>query len=287
MPFGEAVPRRRSRSLWARLIKNRSAVLGMVLLGAVAGLATVAPLLATHDPLAMSPRQVLRPPSSPHLFGTDQFGRDVFSRVLFGGRVSLRLGFISVGIATLLGGVCGLLAGFSSGRISGPIQWVTEVLLAFPGILLTLAITAVLGAGLTQAMIAVGLSAVPFYVRLVRGTTLAICGQPYVEAARALGAENGRIVLRHILPNISGPLMVFISIGFGSAVLTGSALTFLGLGAQPPTPEWGGILAEGRNYMRQAWWITMFPGLAIMMTVLGCNMLGDGLRDVLDPTLRT
>jgi peptide/nickel transport system permease protein len=235
----------------------------------------------------MSPRQVLRPPSGAHIFGTDQFGRDVFSRVLFGGRVSLRLGFISVGIATLIGGIFGLLAGFSSGRISAPIQWVTEVLLAFPGILLTLAITAVLGAGLTQAMIAVGLSAVPFYVRLVRGTTLAICGQPYVEAARALGAENGRIVLRHILPNISGPLMVFISIGFGSAVLTGSALTFLGLGAQPPTPEWGGILAEGRNYMRQAWWITMFPGVAIMMTVLGCNMLGDGLRDVFDPTLRT
>lgn len=269
-----------------RLLGNRSARLGLAFLGLVTALAILAPWLATHDPLTMTAGQVLKPPSRAHLFGTDQFGRDVWSRVVYGGRISLWLGFISVSIAVTLGGLLGLMAGLYPGRVSGPIQWGTEVLLAFPGILLTLAVSAILGPGLTQAMVAVGLSAIPFYVRLVRGATLAITAEPYIEAARALGGRERRIALRHVLPNISGPLMVFLSIGLGTAVLTGSALTFLGLGAQPPTPEWGGILAEGRNYMRQAWWITLFPGLAIMVTVLGFNMLGDGLRDALDATLR-
>jgi ABC-type dipeptide/oligopeptide/nickel transport system permease subunit len=269
-----------------RVLGNRSARVGIAFLGLVTSLALLAPWLATHDPLAMAPREVLRPPSSAHYFGTDQFGRDVFSRVLFGGRNSLWLGVISVGIAMTVGVVLGMLAGLYPGRVSGAVQWVAEVLLAFPGILLTLAVSAVLGPGLTQAMVAVGLAAIPFYVRLVRGTTLAITGEVYIEAARALGGGNGRIAAQHVLPNIAGPLMVFASIGLGTAVLTGSALTFLGLGAQPPTPEWGGILSEGRNYMRQAWWITVFPGLAIMVTVLGFNMLGDGLRDTLDATLR-
>lgn len=269
-----------------RIVRSRSARIGIALLGVVTAMAVLAPWLATHDPIAMLPGQALKPPSSAHFFGTDQFGRDVWSRVVYGGRLSLWLGFISVGIAVTLGGSLGLIAGLYPARISGPIEWGTEVLLAFPGILLTLAVSAILGPGLVQAMVAVGLSAIPFYVRLVRGTTLAVTAEAYIEAARALGGVDGRIALRHVLPNISGPLMVFISVGLGTAVLTGSALTFLGLGAQPPTPEWGGILAEGRNYMRQAWWITLFPGLAIMMTVLGFNMLGDGLRDTLDATLR-
>lgn len=270
-----------------RLLRNRSARIGVAFLALVAGLAVLAPWLATHDPLQMSPREILRPPSFEHYFGTDQFGRDVFSRVVFGGRISLWLGFIAVGIAMTMGVVFGMVAGLYPGRISGPVLWATEVLLAFPGILLTLAVSAVLGPGLTQAMIAVGLSSIPFYVRLVRGTTLAVTGDLYIEAARALGGGMPRVAFRHVLPNIAGPLMVYASIGLGTAVLTGSALTFLGLGAQPPTPEWGGILSEGRNYMRQAWWITLFPGLAIMLTVLGFNMLGDGLRDAADATLRT
>lgn len=270
-----------------RLLRNRSARFGIVFLGLVTAVALLAPWLATHDPLRMAPREILKPPSAAHYFGTDQFGRDVFSRVLFGGRISLWLGFVSVGIAMTVGVALGMVAGLYPGSISGSVQWATEVLLAFPGILLTLAVSAVLGPGLTQAMVAVGLAAIPFYVRLVRGTTLAVAGDLFVEAARALGGGDRRVALRHVLPNIAGPLMVFASIGLGTAVLTGSALTFLGLGAQPPTPEWGGILSEGRNYMRQAWWITMFPGLAIMLTVLGFNMLGDGLRDTLDATLRT
>lgn len=270
-----------------RLFRNRSARIGLVFLGLVTVLALLAPWLATHDPLRMAPREILKPPSAVHYFGTDQFGRDVWSRVLYGGRISLWLGFISVGIAMTFGVFFGLLAGLYPGRGSASVQWATEVLLAFPGILLTLAVSAALGPGLTQAMVAVGLASIPFYVRLVRGTTLAVAGDLYIEAARALGGGDGRVAFRHVLPNIAGPLMVFASIGLGTAVLTGSALTFLGLGAQPPTPEWGGILAEGRNYMRQAWWITMFPGLAIMVTVLGFNMLGDGLRDAMDATLRT
>lgn len=269
-----------------RLLRNRSARLGAVFLGAVTALALLAPWLATHDPLQMSPREILRPPSATHYFGTDQFGRDVWSRVIFGGRISLWLGFIAVGIAMTMGVLFGMIAGLYPGRVSASVLWATEVLLAFPGILLTLAVSAVLGPGLTQAMIAVGLSSIPFYVRLVRGTTLAVTGDLYIEAARALGGGMGRVAFRHVLPNIAGPLMVYASIGLGTAVLTGSALTFLGLGAQPPTPEWGGILSEGRNYMRQAWWITLFPGLAIMVTVLGFNMLGDGLRDAADATLR-
>lgn len=269
-----------------RLLRNRSAGVGIVLLGLVTSLALLAPWLATHDPLWMAPREFLQPPSAAHYFGTDQFGRDVWSRVLYGGRISLWLGFISVGIAMTVGVLLGMIAGLYPGRISTGVQWATEVLLAFPGILLTLAVSAVLGPGLTQAMVAIGLASIPFYVRLVRGTTLGVVGDLYIEAARALGGGGGRVAMRHVLPNIAGPLMVFASIGLGTAVLTGSALTFLGLGAQPPTPEWGGILAEGRNYMRQAWWITMFPGLAIIVTVLGFNMLGDGLRDAFDATLR-
>lgn len=269
-----------------RLLRNRSACLGLLFLGLVTALALLAPWLATHDPLRMAPREILQPPSAAHWFGTDQFGRDIWSRVVFGGRISLWLGFIAVGIAMTVGVAIGMLAGLYPGRSSAPLLWATEVLLAFPGILLTLAVSAVLGPGLTQAMIAVGLSSIPFYVRLVRGTTLSAAGDLYIEAARALGGRDGRVAFRHVLPNIAGPLMVFASIGLGTAVLTGSALTFLGLGAQPPTPEWGGILAEGRNYMRQAWWITLFPGLAIMLTVLGFNMLGDGLRDSVDATLR-
>jgi ABC-type dipeptide/oligopeptide/nickel transport system permease subunit len=285
-PSDFASPGAERRRLLPRLARSRSACIGVVFLGLVSLMALLAPWIATHDPLAMSPRQVLRPPSVANPFGTDQFGRDVWSRVVFGGRISLWLGFISVGIAVTLGGLLGLVAGLYPGRIAGPIEWGTEVLLAFPGILLTLAVSAILGPGLVQAMVAVGLSAVPFYVRLVRATTLAVTAEAYIEAARALGGRDLRIALRHVLPNIAGPLMVFISIGLGTAVLTGSALTFLGLGAQPPTPEWGGILSEGRNYMRQAWWITLFPGVAIMLTVLGFNMLGDGLRDTLDATLR-
>jgi peptide/nickel transport system permease protein len=220
------------------------------------------------------------------LLGSDQLGRDVASRVLHGARISLSVGLISVTIAVALGAPVGLVAGFYGGRLDGLIMRVLDVLLAFPGILLALAIVSVLTPGLTNVMIAVGLSAVPTYARLVRGSVLAARENLYVEAARALGSRDPSILARYILPNVVAPLVVTATLGLGTAILAAAALSFLGLGSQPPQPEWGRMLSEGRDYLREAWWISTFPGLGIMLTVLGMNLLGDGLRDVLDPRLR-
>lgn len=250
-------------------------------------LAVAAPLVAPHDPVSLIPGAVLQPPSRKFLFGTDELGRDVLSRVIFGARISMQIGLVTIGIAFVLGSLVGVLAGFYGGVVDGTLMAAMEVLLAFPQILLAMAILAMLGPNLTNAMIAVGLSAVPVYARTARGTTLTVRAMDYVEAARAVGARDGRILLRYVLPNMISPVVVLATAGVGIAILIAAGLSYLGLGAQPPTPEWGAMLSEARAYLRNAWWMATFPGLAITLVVISLNLCGDWLRDQLDPRLRT
>jgi peptide/nickel transport system permease protein len=271
----------------AALVRQRGALLGLLILAALGTMAVAAPWLAARDPIRTAAREALQPPGARFLLGSDQFGRDVGSRVVYGARVSLLVGVISVSIAVALGAPLGLVSGYYGGRLDALIMRVMDVLLAFPGILLALAIVSVLSPGLGNVMIAVGLSAVPGYARLVRATVLAAREHLYVEAARALGGRDGGILVCDILPNVVAPLIVTATLGLGGAILSAAALSFLGLGSQPPQPEWGRMLSEGRDYLREAWWISTFPGLGILLTVLAMNLVGDGLRDVLDPRLKT
>ena len=271
----------------AGLVRHRGALIGLLILVALAAMAVAAPWLSGRDPIRTAPREALQPPGARFVLGSDQFGRDVASRVLHGARVSLLVGVISVSIAVGLGAPLGLVSGYYGGRLDALIMRVMDVMLAFPGILLALAIVSVLSPGLGNVMIAVGLSAVPGYARLVRATVLSAREHLYVEAARALGGRDGGILVRDILPNVVAPLIVTATLGLGGAILSAAALSFLGLGSQPPQPEWGRMLSEGRDYLREAWWISTFPGLGILLTVLAMNLVGDGLRDVLDPRLKT
>ena len=259
---------------------------GVVLTGAFLATALLAPWIAPRDPIAPEIDAILAPPSRVHLFGTDELGRDVLSRVVYGSRVSLQVGLVGVGIAAAAGITGGLLAGFNGGFWDAALMRATDVLLAFPGILLAIAIVAALGPNLTNVMLAVGIGAIPVYARTVRGSTLAVRRMEYVEAARAAGATTGRLILRHVLRNIAAPILVLATLGVGVNILIAAGLSYIGLGAQPPTPEWGAMLSGARQYLRDAWWTAVFPGLAITLTVVGMNLLGDGLRDILDPRLR-
>jgi peptide/nickel transport system permease protein len=275
-----------SRATGARLGRQRGALVGLSILGGLALMALGAPWLSPHDPIKTAPRDALQPPGARYVLGSDQFGRDVASRVLHGARISLTVGLISVSIALAVGAPLGLASGYYGGRLDALIMRVMDVLLAFPGILLALAIVSVLTPGLTNVMMAVGLSAVPGYARLVRASVLSARENLYVEAARAIGGRDLGILARYILPNVVAPIIVTATLGLGTAILSAAALSFLGLGSQPPQPEWGRMLSEGRDYLPEAWWISTFPGLGIMLTVLAMNLLGDGLRDVLDPRLK-
>jgi peptide/nickel transport system permease protein len=248
--------------------------------------ALAAPWIAPHDPVTPVIEAVLEPPSRTHPFGTDELGRDVLSRVIYGSRLSLEVGVVAVGIAATIGTAGGLAAGFYGGTWDTVVMRATDVLLAFPGILLAIAIVATLGPNLANVIIAVGIGAIPVYTRTVRGSTLSVRRMEYVEAARAAGATTGRLVMRHVLRNIAAPIVILATLGVGVNILIAAGLSYVGLGAQPPTPEWGAMLSGARQYLRDAWWTAVFPGLAITVTVVGMNLLGDGLRDLLDPRLR-
>src|SRR6266540_675519 len=280
------LPPARRFDLGRRLARNRGALGGLAMLVAIVLLAVVAPLIAPFDPIRIDPVRQLYSPGLPYIFGSDQYGRDVFSRVVFGARISLTVGPIAVAIALLPGVTLGLLAGYYGRWVDGVLMRIVDVMLAFPGILLALGIVAVLGPSLQSLMVAVGISSIPTYARLTRGSVLAARENLYVDAARVIGATDPAILVRHILPNVVAPIIVVATLGVGSAILVAATLSFLGLGSQPPTPEWGRMLSEGRQYLREQWWIATFPGLAIMLTVLALNTLGDGLRDALDPRLK-
>jgi peptide/nickel transport system permease protein len=269
-----------------RLIRSPFGAAGLSLFGALLLTALFAPLIATHDPIALVPPDALQGPSSAHLFGTDDLGRDVFSRVIWGSRLAVRLGVLSVLIAAGGGVVLGLLAGFYGRWVDNLISRLLEVVLAFPGILFAIAIVAILGPSLDNLIVALGLFGWPGYARLVRGSVLSAKQREYVEAARAIGATGARIMTRHLLPNVVAPVIILSATRFGGALLAGSGLSFIGLGVPIPQPEWGAIMATGREYLDSAWWVFAFPGGIIFLAVLGVNLLGDGLRDVLDPRLR-
>lgn len=272
---------------WQRFRRHRAAMFGLGLLVVQLALALAAPLLTFEDPIRQNLSQVLRPVSLAHPLGTDHLGRDMLARALYGGRLSLLIGFLAVGVGLVVGVPLGAISGFQGGRTDLVIQRFADILLSFPGFLLALSLVAILGVGLQNVIISVGISAVPSFIRLVRGSVLSIREQVYVEAAHALGQRRSLIIFRHVLPNAMAPVIVQATLSLGFAILVAAGLGFLGLGVQPPTPEWGTMLGEGRQYIFRAPSLTMFPGLAIFLAVLGFNLFGDGLRDALDPRMRT
>jgi peptide/nickel transport system permease protein len=269
------------------LLRSRTAAFGMVLIALVVLVAIVGPTLAPHDPLKPVPLDRLQPPSGSHPFGTDSLGRDILSRVIYGARISLAIGLISVAISLVPGTLLGLAAGYFGGRADSLIMRLMDMLLAFPAILLAIFITAILGPSLPNTMVAVGIVYIPHYARIVRASVLSLKEQLFVQAIGHLGGGHLRILGRHVLPNALPPIIVYATLGMGTAVLQAAALGFLGLGAQPPQPEWGAMLSEGRQYIQNAPHVAAFPGAAILVLVLGFNLFGDGLRDVLDPSLRS
>ncbi|MFN3391044.1 MAG: nickel transporter permease [Meiothermus ruber] len=265
---------------------NRLALAGMVMLLLLVLGAIFAPILVPYSPTSTDFSALQQPPSSQHWFGTDQLGRDIFSRVLYGARVSLAAGLISVLLALLLGGLIGLVAGFYGGWIDDVLMRLTDAMLAFPFLVLAIALAAVLGPSLQNTMLAIGVVTTPVFARLIRGQVLTERPREYVQAAVALGGSDGRIITRHLLPNILGPLIVQVSLSTATAVLAEATLSFLGLGVQPPTPSWGSMLNDARGYLSQAPYMALFPGLAIFLAVLAFNLIGDGLRDALDPRMK-
>jgi peptide/nickel transport system permease protein len=273
------------RRIWRRLRRHKLAMAGLVFLGLLVACAIGADVISPYPPLQQAMTDRLRPPSAAHWLGTDDFGRDILSRILFGSRISLQVGFVAVGIAGSIGIIFGLLAGYFGGWIDSVLMRSMDVLLAFPAILLAVTIMALLGASTTNVMIAIGIAYIPVFARVVRGSVLTLKPNDYVEAARAAGASEMRTLLQHILPGTTGPIIVQLSLALAYAILAEAALSFLGLGTQPPTPTWGSMLSFGREFVRDAPWFTFFPGFAIFVTVLSLNLVGDGLSDALDPRL--
>jgi peptide/nickel transport system permease protein len=277
--------RRRDLAFLRSLRRNPLGIAGLIIITLVALLAIFAPILSPHGPAEQVARRLLEP-SSDYLLGTDEFGRDIFSRVIYGSRISLYVGLISVSLALVGGGVLGLIAGYAGGRIDNLLMRFVDILFAIPSLVLAIVIAGLLGPSLTNAMIAIGIVYAPIYARLVRGEVLTVRNQLYIESARASGVTDLGMVVRHILPNITATLIVQTTLLLSTAILAEAALSFLGLGTQPPDPSWGTMLGSGRRYMELTPWVAIAPGIAIVITVLGFNLLGDGLRDALDPRLR-
>jgi len=268
-----------------RLLRDRIAMVSLSIILLTVLTAVFAPFLVPYDPIKPNYSEVLQPPSIEHLFGTDEFGRDIFSRVIYGTRYALIVGLGVVMLEAILGIVLGVLAGYFGGVIDEIIMRTVDVLLSIPSLVLAIALAAVLGGGLKNVIIAIGLITWVEFARLVRGQVLSIKEEPFIEAARALGVSDLKIIFRHILPNSLSPIIVYTTLSMPSAILISASLSFLGVGVQPPTPEWGLMVSEGRDFLGSAWWISTFPGLAIMVLSLAFNIVGDGLRDALDPRL--
>jgi len=275
-----------------KLFENKTGVAGLIIIALFALTAILAPAISPHDPDENSLYDQLKPPvwneggSTKNLLGTDDLGRDMLSRLIYGARVSLTLGIVSVGIALVCGCILGALAGYYKGWPDNLIMRLMDIILAFPYILLAIVIVAYLGPGLRNAMMAIGIINIPRFARIIRASVIEEYEKDYVTAARAVGASNRRIIFNAIFPNCLAPIIVQASLGFGEAILSGAGLSFLGLGAQPPLSEWGAMIAQGRSMILRAWWVMTYPGIAILLAVLGFNLLGDGLRDALDPRLR-
>ena len=289
-----ATPRKKRSQMWdvwKRFRRSRTAMLGLFIIITLVTLALSANILAPAD--AINPGYDIQnlgntfaPPSWENLFGTDNFGRDIFSRIAHGARISLYIGFVVVSISMVVGVTMGAISGYYGGIIDNVIMRIIDILLAIPFLLLAVAIAAALGPSLINVMIAVAIAAIPGYARIVRASVLSIREQEFIEAARSVGANNFRIVTKHILPNCMAPIIVQATMGMASAILSAAALSFIGLGIQPPTPEWGAMLAESRRFIRDHWHMVMFPGVAIATVIFGLNMIGDGLRDAFDPRLK-
>lgn len=274
------------RDAWKRLTRDKLAIAGMVIIGLFIFAAIFAPLLAPYDPTAQTILLRRQPPSRLHWMGLDEVGRDILSRIIYGARVSLQIGLLSVSMAIIVGAILGAIAGFAGGWIDNVIMRLMDILLAFPGLLLAIAVVSILGPGLMNMLYAIAFVSIPTYARIMRASVLAVKEQEFVLAARSVGVPTAHILWREILPNSITPVLVAGTLGIATAILDAAGLSFLGLGARPPTPEWGSMLGEGRGSVFTAPHIVLFPGLAIMLNVLGFNLLGDGLRDALDPRLR-
>ncbi len=272
--------------VWMRLKKNKSALFGMFIIGLLFFCAIFADVIAPFGYDDQNLSIALTKPNSQYWFGTDNFGRDIYSRIIYGSRISLQVGFVAVSISMVIGGALGAIAGFFGGKLDNIIMRTMDILLAIPSILLAISIVSALGPGLINVMIAVGISSIPSYSRIVRASVITLKDQEFVEAARAVGTSNFRIITKHIIPNSLAPIIVQATLGVAGAILSAAGLSFIGLGIQPPTPEWGSMLSAGRQFIRDYPHISMYPGLVIMITIFGLNLFGDGLRDALDPRLK-
>ena len=288
--MSEVKTKKRSQlaEIWQRLRRNKMAMLGLAILIVLALLAIFADVICDYDTMVVAQNMSIRlqGPSKAHIFGTDEFGRDIFARIIHGARVSLVVGLISVSVSLILGGALGAFAGFYGGTVDMVIMRVLDVFLAVPSILLSMTIVAALGTDLIFVMIAIGISSVPNFARIVRAAVMGVKDQEFVEASRAMGASNASIIFKEVLPNCLAPIIVQSTLSVAGSILSTASLSFIGLGVQPPDPEWGAMLSSGRQYIRDAIHLTVFPGLAIIITVLALNLLGDGLRDALDPRLK-
>ncbi len=270
---------------WERFKHNKLALSGLIVILVLTIQACFAPFIAPYNPSEQNIANRLSPPSGKHFLGTDELGRDVFSRIVYGTRISLSVGFVAVGVAVLIGTLLGLWAGFFGGWVDNLIMRLVDIMLCFPTFFLILMVIAFLSPNIFNIMLVIGLTSWSGLTRLIRGECLSMREREFIQAARLAGLKNNRIIFVHLLPNVFTPILVFATLGIGSAILTESALSFLGLGVQPPTPSWGNILTAGKDYIHTAWWLSFFPGLAILITVLAYNLLGEGLRDILDPKM--